>query len=102
MLVPITCDGCGACCRNVTLPPFLDTDSDDRQRLRDAPIEALAAIEHRRELLAVDDRWDNEPCCWLDVETQRCRFYSSRPTVCREFELGGDDCIRSFTSLEIH
>jgi len=35
-----------------------------------------------------DDGW----CAALDREHMRCGIYERRPLVCREFEMGGDDC----------
>jgi Fe-S-cluster containining protein len=34
------------------------------------------------------------PCLWYDIETRRCRNYDWRPLACREFEIGGEDCLR--------
>jgi Fe-S-cluster containining protein len=36
-----------------------------------------------------DDGW----CAALDRKTMLCRIYERRPTVCRDFQLGGIDCI---------
>ena len=36
-----------------------------------------------------DDGW----CAALDRKTMLCRIYERRPTVCRDFQLGGSDCI---------
>jgi Fe-S-cluster containining protein len=33
------------------------------------------------------------PCFWLMPEGT-CRHYEHRPEVCREFEVGGEDCLR--------
>lgn len=33
------------------------------------------------------------PCLWYDAETRQCKHYEHRPEVCREFEMGGDDCL---------
>jgi Fe-S-cluster containining protein len=32
------------------------------------------------------------PCLWYDAETRRCKHYQYRPSVCREFEVGGEGC----------
>lgn len=37
----------------------------------------------------LDDGW----CAALDRDSQRCSIYENRPLICREFELGGDDCL---------
>lgn len=38
----------------------------------------------------LNDGW----CAALDRETMRCSIYERRPQVCRDFELGGYDCLR--------
>ena len=37
----------------------------------------------------LDDGW----CAALDRETLMCKTYDNRPSVCREFKMGGDECI---------
>lgn len=37
----------------------------------------------------LDDGW----CTALDRDTMLCGIYKRRPTVCRDFPVGGDDCI---------
>jgi Fe-S-cluster containining protein len=32
-------------------------------------------------------------CAALDRDSMRCTIYSRRPLICREFELGSDDCL---------
>ena len=95
-LVPqVTCDGCGACCLRMGYPPF--TGMYNHAAKRGDP-EWLAlpvdlAAEARQG--AVDGRGDAElPCVWLDLETRRCRNYDRRPSICREFEMGSEDCLR--------
>ena len=47
------------------------------------------------------DRWGGEVmarlkdgwCAALDRVTHRCTIYAQRPGVCRDFDMGGDDCI---------
>lgn len=47
------------------------------------------------------DRWggqvmarlDDGLCAALDRDTHRCTIYAQRPRVCRDFDMGGDDCI---------
>jgi hypothetical protein len=33
------------------------------------------------------------PCIWLQPDGT-CRHYDLRPAICREFEVGGEDCLR--------
>jgi Fe-S-cluster containining protein len=34
-----------------------------------------------------------QPCLWLDLATKRCRHYEHRPKLCRDFALGGEECL---------
>ncbi|MCE9553913.1 MAG: YkgJ family cysteine cluster protein [Planctomycetes bacterium] len=80
-MIVANCDGCGACCRNQPFPPFRRHDSDNLP-------------EHiADELMASGKRGEAESCLWLDDATGRCKHYEYRPTLCREFELGGDVCL---------
>lgn len=92
-----SCDGCGACCRVVSRPPFrrvFDEGGEDTwERLKwerpDLRAEILADDRARRAAGGPDH---GTPCLWLDAETRRCRHYEYRPRACRDFALGGDDC----------
>lgn len=37
----------------------------------------------------LDDGW----CAGLDRTTLRCTIYAQRPQVCREYEMGGCECV---------
>jgi Fe-S-cluster containining protein len=32
-------------------------------------------------------------CAALDRDTMLCTIYDRRPTICRDFEMGGSDCL---------
>lgn len=93
-----SCGGCGACCTHLGGPPGYAAlllnpnmehwDDDDPKRLAEAP--PLA----RADLLdwIGDEMPDEGPCCWFDAETRKCRWYAWRPSICREFEMGGESC----------
>jgi Fe-S-cluster containining protein len=77
----VTCDACAAvCCR---LEVLLVTETGVPRRYR------------RRNLGGVDsmDRLDDGWCAALDRDTLRCRIYEQRPLICREFAMGGPDCL---------
>jgi Fe-S-cluster containining protein len=38
-------------------------------------------------------RLDDGLCAALDRQTMLCTIYERRPTICRDFEMGGYDCI---------
>ena len=35
-----------------------------------------------------------ESCLWFDQVTRRCRHHEFRPQVCRDYEIGGRECLR--------
>lgn len=37
----------------------------------------------------LDDGW----CAALDRDSMRCTIYAQRPMICREFELGSEECL---------
>lgn len=37
----------------------------------------------------LDDGW----CAALDRKTLLCKIYERRPLICREFDMGSDECI---------
>ena len=51
--------------------------------------------------LTVEDRWggrvmaraDDGWCAALDRDTLLCGIYERRPAICRDYEVGGADCI---------
>ena len=51
--------------------------------------------------LTAEDRWgarvmarlEDGWCAALDRATLLCRIYDSRPQICRDYELGGSDCL---------
>jgi uncharacterized protein len=93
-----SCEGCGACCRVVTLPPFrrvFDEGGEEAwERLRwDRPDLRAEFLEADRARKASGEPSFGSPCLWLDLETGRCLHYDLRPRACREFALGGVDCL---------
>jgi len=44
----------------------------------------------------LDDGW----CAALDRDSMRCTIYDRRPLICREFELGSDDCLEERKGTE--
>jgi len=87
-VLPVTnCDGCGVCCTEVSVPPFLDDiDFVPRELLP----EVLAAQASEAERVA-----QRLPCIWWDQSTRKCIHHEHRPNVCREFEIGGECCLET-------
>ncbi|MEW4490986.1 YkgJ family cysteine cluster protein [Thalassoglobus sp. JC818] len=83
------CDGCGACCSVVPVPPFVMQNGTHEAVTIGVPEELL------QEVLAV---WDlrlylpPDFCMWFDVERKVCRHYEYRPQACRNFELNSPAC----------
>jgi Fe-S-cluster containining protein len=100
----VSCDGCGACCSTVGLPPgfgvFLEPDwgrwypwavgSENHRRFLALPSGAMQIL--------ASGTADRGPCAFLD-EHQRCRFYALRPAACEAFEVGGPFC-REFRGVQ--
>jgi Fe-S-cluster containining protein len=92
-----SCDGCGACCRVVTSPPFVrvfdERGEDAWERLKrerpDLVAELLADARSRR---TSGGPFYGTPCLWFDAATARCRHYDLRPRACRDFAVGSVDC----------
>ena len=105
------CDGCGACCQHMGTPPlyvvffaenppewWVKMWEEAEPYFRDLPGEA------RRELAdyyagvvrgeVTDRTGGREPCLWYEAATRKCRWHAWRPTICRDFEVGGVDCRR--------
>jgi uncharacterized protein len=87
-----SCHGCGACCMNIGMPPFMSFDDHEFEMLPRAL---------QRELRSQRDQWigpaeapfEGQPCPWLNLETRQCRHYEHRPFLCREFRPGSEVCL---------
>ncbi|MDU0354269.1 YkgJ family cysteine cluster protein [Paraglaciecola aquimarina] len=77
----ITCSTCQAnCCR---LEVLLISDTG-------VPEEFIAEDQWGSMTMArLDDGW----CAALDRSTMLCSIYEKRPLICREFEMGGYECL---------
>ncbi|SCZ66848.1 YkgJ family cysteine cluster protein [Thiohalomonas denitrificans] len=77
----VTCETCKAnCCR---LQVLLIDDNDVPESMTDWT-DWGGQVMYRR-----DDGW----CTAVDRETMRCTIYARRPQVCRDFEMGGRECL---------
>jgi uncharacterized protein len=77
----VTCATCQACCCRLEAMLFNDIGIPEKYIVRDAT--------GRRSMARLEDGL----CAALDRNTQRCTIYITRPWICREFEMGGPDCI---------
>lgn len=101
-LTVLNCDGCGHCCRNQPLPPMYSAYFYDHESLLTHEeimwIDTLPDEAANELATAVHDtvdgiRSEDEPCFWL-TDDGKCKHYEHRPQICRDFEMGGEDCLR--------
>jgi Fe-S-cluster containining protein len=62
----------------------------------DVPPELTQADRWGGQVMArLDDGW----CAALNRATMLCGIYERRPTVCRDYQVGGNDCIAERSKL---
>jgi Fe-S-cluster containining protein len=90
------CDNCGVCCHGqaglpITYYTVLEPDYP-------LPIALRQEIEDTLANWTANGDWqgpqDGDPCVWYDQQTKRCIHHEFRPDICRDFEVGGEDCLR--------
>ncbi len=82
----VTCESCEACCCRLKVMLITDTG---------VPNHFIETDEYGSSSMAqLDDGW----CAALNRKTMMCMIYENRPLVCREFEMGGDECIDERTA----
>lgn len=94
------CESCAACCLSAVVPPFGTEEINDIPEDLAAPIRAVwdhAANPDTR----FWDQTGRRECSWLDIDTGKCRHYTLRPKECRDFEVGGSDCLGMRTKAGI-
>lgn len=89
------CDGCGACCMGQNLVPLSDISLARLEGIappRIVPTHLVAQLETiiRGPLSGCGD----EPCVWLNRGTGKCKHHKFRPDICRNFEVGSENCLR--------
>ncbi|MCW8860422.1 MAG: YkgJ family cysteine cluster protein [Deltaproteobacteria bacterium] len=77
----VTCTNCEASCCRLEAMLFNDTEIPDK----------FIVINTRGEssMKRLEDGW----CAALNRKTMTCTIYEKRPWICREFEMGEDECI---------
>ena len=78
----VTCDTCAAACCRLEVLCLTETDVPKHFTTRDRWGGTTMA--------RLEDGW----CAALDRDTLRCRIYDRRPQVCRDFDMGGQECIQ--------
>jgi Fe-S-cluster containining protein len=67
--------------------------AEDAERLRNLPQAVILELrDYLKDLLAGIEREDSA-CIWFDENSMRCRHHEHRPSVCRDFEVGSEDCV---------
>jgi Fe-S-cluster containining protein len=77
----VTCSTCRANCCRLEVILMGDDDVPDEYTARDRWDGHVMA--------RLNDGW----CAALDRHTMLCRIYEHRPGVCREYEMGGGECL---------
>lgn len=78
---PVNCASCTACCCRLEVLLLTETG---------VPGHFIEIDQWGGSTMArLEDGW----CAALDRKTLACTIYQNRPWVCREFKMGGDECI---------
>ena len=113
----LDCHGCGVCCLHMGYPAFnltkeqlertaagSELSHDEISQLGPAAKSDLARWVHmpeplRQKLLdkilsyqAPPEGELDQACIWLDPSTRLCQHHEHRPQVCRDFEIGCNQC----------
>lgn len=90
---PVTCEGCGACCMHMAVPPY---DEEERELLAANLPEVYAdllAVEATRQVQLRVSGEECIPCGFFDMVTRKCRHHEYSPDICARFEVGGEFCL---------
>lgn len=109
----VSCDGCGACCMMQQSPPMYvywldipeseENRDDEDWRCANALPEPLKEElrEYRRRRRDGEPDSDDLACIWLDQSTMKCKHYEHRPSICRDFQVGSDECLGWRETFEV-
>ena len=103
------CAGCGCCCLHMGFPSFAGVDVNGQGGIgRDAIYWRQMPESIKQDLFQFMQSYQRQPsqettdtanlsgldgpCCWYDPETRRCKHHEHRPSVCRDFQIGGTVC----------
>jgi len=77
----VTCASCEACCCRLEVMLITDTGVPDR----------FIEVDKwgGRSMARLDDGW----CSALDRNSMLCTIYNRRPQPCRDFDMGGYECL---------
>jgi Fe-S-cluster containining protein len=83
----VTCASCRACCCKLEVMLMGEDDVP------------MSLVETDRWGGQVMKRLDDGWCAALDRATMLCRIYAQRPTICRDYQVGGTDCLSERSQL---
>lgn len=83
-----TCDDCGNCCAGQGFLPYGGTKLDGT--FRSLPREIKADLKAKMDAKP----YFEGRCIWFDPAIKGCKHYDLRPSVCQNFEIGGESCLR--------
>ena len=100
----MNCDNCGACCFEQGSPPGYTLLMDGREhpdwpdqvdliRVATLPRAARKRLNQYLCDLRRGRVTGDGPCCWLNQQTMRCRYYEHRPQICRDLDVGSEGCL---------
>ncbi len=97
VLKPTSCGGCGLCCLGIGSPPIYYATYPHLQgphpfRPADLPQHLIDEIDEKF-LGVFRGQEPPDTCIWHDTTTGLCRNYEWRPQVCRDYDLGGRECL---------
>lgn len=90
------CGGCTACCTKCGAPPFetmaevMALPQPFRNELLDYYASVTATDENPNPM---SRETAGLPCLWLNPVARHCTHYGLRPRICREFMVGGSQCV---------
>ena len=98
VLIPDSCDDCGLCCQGVGSPVMLyqsrpEWTGPHPHQPEGMPQHLIDEIDSHFQGLARGEE-PQDGCLWYDAAAKQCRHYAWRPKVCRDYELGGPDCLK--------
>jgi Fe-S-cluster containining protein len=85
----VTCTSCRACCCKLEVMLMGEDDVP------------LSLVETDRWGGQVMKRLGDGWCAALDRATMLCRIYEQRPAICRDYQLGGTDCLSERSQLGV-
>jgi Fe-S-cluster containining protein len=82
------CNKCGYCCQTLILEAsYEDGKREPRIFTEGMMLNLDDPLEERLWSLNGTQEF---PCIYLDLKTNRCTIYKTRPQMCRDFEAGND------------